>query len=112
MVLRNYNGAICLRFQLQCLQERLREGRAVVTKVQMKHRWLYYIPGTLVAELYKVLSDQNYDRTLEIVLMSFPLIADAKRHKETCNVSYYNKNQSCPYVGMYPLPYIFLVVTF
>lgn len=72
---------------MQCLEEKLKKGRAIVREVQMKYRWLYYIPGSAVSELHEAMWDKNVNNAVEIILQFIPLSGNTDQQKKICAVS-------------------------
>ena len=61
----------------------------MVSKLQNKHHWLYFIPGHLVSKLYILLTSKPplIDEFVEEVTYLFPLEGNAMKLKDSCTVS-------------------------
>ena len=79
-------------FQLKNLQDRFTTGKEMVSSLQNKYRWLYFIPGHLVSKLYTCLTSKPplIDEVVKEVTYAFPHEVDnvgAVKLRNRCTVS-------------------------
>lgn len=82
------NMALLSFIQLDYLQKQFLEGRAHVSKLKKKYRWLYFIHGSLVSEVYSVLIKKMHTAGIaNEILFLLPEALDVTKLELSCVVS-------------------------